>query len=343
MLRKGLIQVYTGESDQTNFAPFGLSLRASGQGLSTFLASFAPYDLMEGTSAAASYLAPNLVIDDSAPEKLSAEDERDKGPRRILEAYLRARAAMLSRKFDLVILHGIHRAINQGILPVEKLLTLMEEKPKRVELVLTGLRVDERIMDRADYVTEMVLHKPAETHRQDSRKGGGRAIEVITGNGKGKTTYCLGKAMLQSSLGTPALIFQFIKSPRLYGEVMAIERLPNLEIRSMGKGFLGKHSPLDKKHATAAQQAWEAWLQIIRSEKYGLLVLDEINIATYHGLISGPRVREALFFEPQEFDILLSGRHAHPDVIEVATAVIEMKEIKHPFKKGIRARKGIEF
>ena len=343
MLREGLIQVYTGQREKTNFAPFGLILRASGQGFKSMLASFAPYDLMEGVKPAASCLKPKLIVDDSAHAGPSSKDVSDRDESRIPEAFQRVRAAMLSREFDVVILLGIHRAVKQGFVPLEKLLTLMEEKPKCVELVLTGSQADERVLEAADYVTEMVVHRSPDTHQHGAWHGDGRAIEVITGNGKGKTTYCLGKALLQSSMGMRAMIFQFIKSPKLYGEVMAIEQLPNLEIRSMGRGFLGRHSPLDKKHSDAAQQAWKAWLKMIHSERYDLLVLDEINVATYHGLISGPRVREALFLEPQKFDILLSGRHAHPDVLEVATTVIEMKEIKHPFKKGIMARRGIEF
>ena len=112
----------------------------------------------------------------------------------------------------------------------------------------------------------------------------------------------------------------------------------------MGKGFLNLHSPyLIEKHRRAAQQAWALWLKQIYSQDYGLLVMDEINIATSYGLISGARVREMLFLTPQRFHILLSGRNAHPDVIEASKTVIEMKEIKHPFRKGIKARRGIEF
>jgi cob(I)alamin adenosyltransferase len=77
--------------------------------------------------------------------------------------------------------------------------------------------------------------------------------------------------------------------------------------------------------------------------KYGLLVLDEINIATHYGLIRGERVKEMLFLKPRQTHLLLSGRNAHPEVTEAASTVIEMKEIKHPFKKGVKARKGIEF
>jgi len=346
MLEKGLIQVYTGQSDeQMNFAPIGLSLRAAGQGLRTLITCFTPHELMEGANTASSFLEPNLVINHSAIEQIPNERKGySSTPQRIVESFQRSREAVFSGNFDIVILNGIHHVLGQGLLPLEDVLTLIEEKPENVELVLSGPRASEQIIEKADLVTEMVVHKSKHAPKAGNYPQGNGYIEVVTGNGKGKTTYCLGKGMLMSGLGIPALIYQFIKSPQPYGEVKAIEKLPYLEIKTMGKGFLSKHIPyLDKKHKMAATQAWELWLRQIYSQNYGLLVLDEINIATYHGLISGPRVREVLFLQPQRFHILLSGRHAHPEVTEVATTVIEMREIKHPYKKGITARKGIEF
>jgi cob(I)alamin adenosyltransferase len=145
-------------------------------------------------------------------------------------------------------------------------------------------------------------------------------------------------------MGIPSVIFQTIKSPKLYGEVRAIQKLPFLEIKSMGKGFLHKHSAgLEKKHIDAAKAAWALLLKKIFSLEYQLVVLDEINVATHYGLINFHRVREMLFMKPDNLHLLLSGRHAHPEVTEAATNVIEMREIKHPFRKGIKARKGIEF
>jgi cob(I)alamin adenosyltransferase len=74
-----------------------------------------------------------------------------------------------------------------------------------------------------------------------------------------------------------------------------------------------------------------------------MLVLDEVNVAIHYGLINWERVREMLFVKPEGISLLLSGRYAHPEIKEAATAVIEMKEIRHPFNRGIKARKGIEF
>ena len=345
MLEKGLIQVYTSESDQMNFAPIGLSLRAAGQGLRVLIMCFTPHELMEGASTASSLLKPNLVIEHLGREQNPSKGREDsQAPLNIVEAFKRCNRAVFSGDFDMVILTGVLQVLDLGLLSLEDVLGLMSEKPKNVELILSGQSASQRIIEKADLVTEMVVEKSGRPPQIGNCPDGSGIIEVITGNGKGKTTYCLGKGMLTSCMGIPALIYQFIKSPRMYGEVRAIEKLPNLEIKTMGKGFLNIHSPFFyKTHFKAARQAWGLLLRQIHSQDYGLVVMDEINIATHHGLINGGRVREMLFLEPQKFDILLSGRNAHLEVKESATAVIEMKEIKHPFKKGIKARKGIEF
>jgi len=345
MLEKGLIQVYTSESDQMNFAPIGLSLRAAGQGLRVLSMCFSPHELMEGAGTASSFLKPNLVIEHLGCEQNSSKGkENSENHLKIIEAYKRCSKAVFSGDFDIVIFNGILQVLGQGLLSLEDVLTLMSEKPKSVELILSGRGASRQIIDKADLVTEMVVEKSERPPPLGNCPDSTGIIEVITGNGKGKTTYCLGKGMLTSCMGIPALIYQFIKSPRMYGEVRAIEKLPNLEIKTMGKGFLNVHSPFFyKTHFKAARQAWQLWLRQIYSQDYGLLVMDEINIATHHGLIDGGRVREMLFLKPHKFDILLSGRNAHLEVMESATAVIEMREIKHPFKKGVKARKGIEF
>ncbi len=334
MLDRGLIQVYTSESDQFNFAPLGLSLRASGQGLRTLITCFVDHELMDGGAKASLLLKPNLMIEHITVGQMP----------KIIDVFRRARDAVMGGNFDIVILNGINKMVSLGLLPLKEVLQLMDQRPQGVELVLSGPNAAEEIIERADLVTEMVVHKSKYLPEPGNCPQGNGTTEVVTGNGKGKTTYCLGKGMLTSCVGIPTLVFQFIKSPKPYGEVKAIERLPYLKIKTMGRGFLNKHSPFyDKKHIQAARHAWQLWLKEIYSQEYGLLIMDEINIATHHGLINGERVREMLFLRPHKFDILLSGRNAHPDVIEAATSVLEMKEVKHPFKKGVRARRGIEF
>jgi cob(I)alamin adenosyltransferase len=344
MLDKGLIQVYTTESDQMNFAPIGLSLRAAGHGLRTLITTFTSDEILEGLSFASQFLHPNLAIEHCHTEQTTPLRAGQSNETALQTwAFQKTMDAIFSSDFQIVVLNGIHRALDQGLLSFEDILKLMRQKPGNTELILSGKGLGDQIIERADLVTEMVVTKaPKDT--QVSHPRGNGTVDVITGPGKGKTTYCLGKAMLMSSMGIPSAVFQTIKSPKLYGEVRAIQKLPFLEIKTMGKGFLHKHSAgLEKKHIDAAKAAWALLLKKIFSLEYKLVVLDEINVATHYGLINFHRVREMLFMKPDNLHLLLSGRHAHPEVIEAATNVIEMREIKHPFRKGIKARKGIEF
>ncbi len=341
MLTHGLIQVYTTDSHYFNFAPFGLALRAAGYAFRILITSFTAHGL-EKDRGWARALGPSLVIDESAVPATGPHQKIHEAE--VLGAFNRARAAVMGGYFDLVILSGVFEALGEMI-PTKEVLAMMEQKPAHVELVLSGSRAEPAVLDRADLVTEMVVQGPQkkEEKREAPTEAAGK-VEIITGEGKGKTTYCLGKAMLIASQGVPSLILQVIKSPRPYGEVMAIERLENLQIKTMGQGFLHRETPpFEKKHVEAARRAWEFWLREIYSLKYGLLVLDEINIATHYGLIRPERVKEMLFLKPPPLQLLLSGRNAHPEVCKAATRVLEMKEIRHPYKQGIMARRGIEF
>jgi cob(I)alamin adenosyltransferase len=344
-MEKGLTQVYTSESEQVNFAPMGLSLRAAGQGLRTLITSFMPYDFMEGASIACSLLEPYLTIDHTAIDPLSSHSNGIRAVQpKFTEVFERSREAVFSGAFDIVILNGILDLLGRQILPLKEILNLLDEKPESVELVLSGSKANQKIIEKADLVTEMVVNKQRDSLPGKHPGNGHGAIEVITGEGKGKTTYCLGKAMLMSCLQIPSLIFQVIKSPSPYGEIRAIRKLPNLTIKTVGKGFLNVHaSGLEQKHIDAARQAWALLRAEIFSLKYRLVVLDEINVATYYDLIGGEKVSEMLFSKPPELDLILTGRHAHLEVTKVASSVIEMKEIKHPFAKGVQARKGIEY
>jgi cob(I)alamin adenosyltransferase len=342
MRRNGLIQVYTGISEETNFAPFGLGLRAAGHNFRTLITCFTPHGLMEACPVASSLLKPNLLIDHSAIEGIPIRGKPIRDD--VLNALKKSARTILEGDFDIVVLNGILQLMSQGVVTLEDILPLMEEKPARVELVLSGAGMSKEVMERADLVTEMIVNRREPEGKKKNAHEEVGTVEVITGGGKGKTTYCLGKALLTSCREVPSFILQVIKSPKAYGEVMAIERLPFLQIKSMGKGFLNGHgTDFDKNHIKAAREAWEYWLRKIYSLRYGLLVLDEINIATYYGLIRSERVHEMIFLKPEKLNLLLSGRQAHPDVARSASTVIEMKEIKHPFRDGVKARKGIEF
>jgi cob(I)alamin adenosyltransferase len=342
MLDKGLIQIYTSQSRKLNYAPLGLALRATGQDLRTLVMCFAPHELIWAETAFASMVPDSrFVFDHSAIEGPNLHGVWHKG--RAKSALKKACKTIASGEFDIVILTGIIHMLNLGMLSIEELLQLMRQKRPTVELVMTGPAALPPLIERADLVTEMVVTQKArlETAQKGKSIGG---VDVITGDGKGKTTYCLGKVMLAAAMGIRCAFLQFIKSPKPYGEVKAIRKLLNVEIKTMGKGFLdlapGGHW---RSHQEAARQAWERCLREIFSLEYGLIALDELNTATHYGLVNPDRVREMIILRPENLNLLLSGRNTHPDVMAAATTVIKMKEIKHPFQKGIKARRGIEY
>lgn len=344
LLKQGLVQVYTGKTEQRNLAHVGLSLRATGQNLRTFMMGFLPQPYMDAQKKALSFLKPNLVFEQlpilSIP---SDENPSEEDTSTIHKSFNKLKDMISNGGFDIFILEDMNRVVDMGIIPVSSIIDLIENKPAHVELVLTGCNAKDEIIEQADLVTEMIEHK----HEEMSWKIDGSAqkgcIGVVTGNGKGKTTYCLGRAMLFAASGIPSKFLQFIKSPQAYGEVIAAERFPNFGIKSMGEGFILGHSEPSKIHKDSAREAWEACLREIFSLKQRLIVLDEINIATHFNLVHPDRVREMMFLKPKNLHLILSGRNAHTEIKQHASVVIEMKEIKHPFKKGIPARRGIEF
>jgi len=303
---------------------------------------FAPHELIRAETAFASMVPDGrFVFDYSAIEGPRLHGGWHRG--RANRALTKARETIASGDFDMVILTGILHMLNLGIVSVQVLLDLTERKPPNVELVMTGSAAPQPLIDRADLVTEMVVTRnPRPEAMQDAKSIG--TVEVVTGDGKGKTTYCLGRVMLAAAVGIRAAFLQFIKSPKPYGEVKAIRKLLNVEIKTMGKGFLGLAPSVHwKSHQKAARDAWEKCLREIFSLEYGLIALDELNTAIHHGLVNSERVREMLLLRPTNLNLILSGRDAHPNIMAAATTVIEMKEIKHPYHKGIKARRGIEY
>jgi cob(I)alamin adenosyltransferase len=342
MLEQGLVQVYTGKGDQMNLAHLGLSLRAAGQGFRTCVLRLSAHPFMEIEDRALSYLNPAPAVERTALSEESLDEPAKKNDGAIQAGLEKIQEVLEGGNFDMVILEEANHILNKGLVPVETMVELIRRRPNGVEVVLTGRNAPEQIIKEADLVTEMVEHKrDTDLWTIDGRDQEGYT-EVVTGDGKGKTTYCLGRAMLFAARGLPASILQFIKSPQPYGEVLAIEGFPNLEIKTMGAGFIFGPEP-SEKHIAAAREAWAECSKEIASLDYRLIVLDEINIATHLGLIKPETVSEVIFSKPRDLHLILSGRSAHPDIMEHASAVFEMKEVKHPFNRGIKARKGIEF
>ncbi|MDC0200012.1 cob(I)yrinic acid a,c-diamide adenosyltransferase [Candidatus Nitrosopelagicus sp.] len=171
-------------------------------------------------------------------------------------------------------------------------------------------------------------------------------VIVYTGNGKGKTTAALGLAMRAIGYEHKVCMLQFIKGSWHYGEMDSSKKLePNFELIAVGKGFVGilDDNSTREEHEKYAVEALKICREKIFSEKYNVVILDEVNYAINLGLIDVQEIIKIIKEKPSSLDLVLTGRDVKEEIIELADLVTEMKEIKHPFKSGIKAKKGIDF
>ena len=171
-------------------------------------------------------------------------------------------------------------------------------------------------------------------------------VIVYTGNGKGKTTAALGLAMRAVGYEHKVCMLQFIKGSWHYGEMDSSKKLePNFELIAIGKGFVGildDNSPREE-HEKYAAEALRICREKINSGNYDVVILDEVNYAINLGLIDVQEIIKLIKEKPSNLDLVLTGRDVKEEIVELADLVTEMKEIKHPFKSGIKAKKGIDF
>ncbi len=167
-------------------------------------------------------------------------------------------------------------------------------------------------------------------------------VLIYTGKGKGKTTAALGIVLRAVGHGLKVLMIQFIKGEWYYGELSSSKRLnPEFEMIAAGKGFIGI---LDddhdfREHKKSAKDALILAKEKISSKKYDIIILDEINYAINLKLVSTEEVIELINMRPKDTSIVLTGNYAPIEIIEVADLVTEMKEIKHPYQYGIKAKR----
>ncbi len=170
-------------------------------------------------------------------------------------------------------------------------------------------------------------------------------IHIYTGNGKGKTTASIGLAVRAAGCGKKVVFVQFFKG-RDCGELHSFEELPNVTVirHSSSHGFYKNMSDEEKELVRLEHDRFlsEA-LEKVKNGECDLLVLDEVISAYVHGMLDCAAVDELLSNKPEELELVLTGRNAPESFIEAADYVTEMKKIKHPFDKGIPARKGVEF
>lgn len=178
-------------------------------------------------------------------------------------------------------------------------------------------------------------------------------VLLFTGTGKGKTSAALGTTLRAAGHKKSSLIIQFLKGHLASGEREALKgffkqieivALPSIREESTSPGFLGlKGKEITEREREEAVEAWEFARKKTLSGKYDLVVLDEVTHLVKLGLVSGDEVLKLLQERPKDVDIVLTGRDAPPELISAADLVTDMHEVKHYFKQGIRARKGLDY
>lgn len=173
-------------------------------------------------------------------------------------------------------------------------------------------------------------------------------IQVYTGNGKGKTTASLGLAMRALGRCWKVLIIMFTKGGNDYGELNSFRELSagisdNLKIVQAGLDRIVYKDNQNDDDNKAITDGWKLAKKAIENQEYQLIILDEANIAIDMGILDVDEVVETLKNKPDEMEIVLTGRNAHPKIVEIAHLVSEIRPIKHYWDTGIAARKGIEY
>jgi cob(I)alamin adenosyltransferase len=168
-------------------------------------------------------------------------------------------------------------------------------------------------------------------------------VIVHTGTGKGKSTAAFGMVMRCLGHGMRVGIVQFVKGAWATGERQVLQRFPELvTCRAMGEGFTWETQDRARDIA-AARAAWEQAKAMIADPAYRLVLLDELNIVLRYDYLPIAEVADALRQKPRALHVVVTGRNAKPELIEIADLVTEMTLVKHPFRSGVKAQAGIEF
>ena len=198
-------------------------------------------------------------------------------------------------------------------------------------------------MSETDHQARMQRLKASVDRRIDAAQEEKGLLIVYTGAGKGKTTAALGMAMRGVGHGMKIAVVQFIKGAIDTAEERVLKGFgEQVTFLRMGEGYTWETQDRERDKSFA-QEAWKAVVRFLQDPEYGMVILDELNIAINHDYVSLDQVLSDLKARPPMMHVIITGRGAKDEVIEAADLVSEMKMIKHPFRKGIKAQKGIEF
>jgi len=166
-------------------------------------------------------------------------------------------------------------------------------------------------------------------------------IQIYTGDGKGKTTAAIGLAIRAAGYGMKTYIGQFMKGQH-YGELTALRDHSCITIEQYGDVECVHREEITQKHMDQAQQGLKRAREMMLSNQYDIIILDEINVAVWFDLITTEEVIELLNERPKNVEFILTGRRAPEAFLEMADLVSDVKEIKHYYNRGVKARTGIE-
>lgn len=169
-------------------------------------------------------------------------------------------------------------------------------------------------------------------------------VSIFTGDGKGKTTAAIGTVVRAAGHGLRVFIVFFMKGgDYVHGEFAILSKLPNVTMASFGqRGWVSK-GEVKPEHKVQAGLALARAREVMLSGSYDLVVLDEVNVAIASKLVELDEILKLIKDKPQDVELILTGRYADPKLVQRADLVTEMLMIKHPYAKGIKARKGIDY
>jgi cob(I)alamin adenosyltransferase len=210
---------------------------------------------------------------------------------------------------------------------------------------MTGTPTDNDEAENARHNEKARKHKAARDKIMATKIGQKGLLIVHTGTGKGKTSAALGMVFRHIGHGMPVGVVQFTKSPAWdTGEARLLAKFPELvTLHIMGEGFTWETQDRARDIA-AATKGWERAKELVRDDRHRMVLLDELNIVLRYEYLP---IDEVLTFlrdeKPDDKHVVITGRNAHAGLIEMADLVTEMTLIKHPFRQGVKAQKGVEF
>ena len=210
---------------------------------------------------------------------------------------------------------------------------------------MTGSSTQDDDAENARHKEKARKHKAARDKIMATKTGEKGLLIVHTGTGKGKTSAALGMVFRHIGHGYPVAVVQFTKSPAWdTGEARVLAKFPDLvTLHIMGEGFTWETQDRARDIA-AATAGWERAKQLIRDDRHRMVLLDELNIVLRYEYLDIEEVLKFLRDEkPGDKHVVITGRNAHAGLIEMADLVTEMTLIKHPFRQGVKAQKGVEF